>query len=247
MDTPVSFPESWTPPRELSRALPREVRMSGQGTFMALMAAVFLVAAIPLFLWVRNQDAQRTARVERLRTEGSEAQGEIVRLWREGKSSTPMVAYAFSADGRRFQGKSSVPGVRWDHLRKAGFLPVRFLPADPHINHPIEWEESPEPAWLPFLFPAVLVGCGIAFLAMLRRQAGLVAEGLPTPGIVTGCYRTKGGWVVRYRFRTKDGAIAKGSSQARRQEKGATVCVLYLQQNPRRNMMYPACLYRVEV
>jgi hypothetical protein len=251
METPVSFPESWTPPRELSRALPREVRTSGRGMFMALLAVVLLAASVPLFLWERNQGAQQAARVERLRTEGRVATGEIVRLWHKSGSSkrrpAPMVTYAFSAGGRRFAGESSVPEARWDRLQTAGFLPVRFVPADPNINHPLDWEESPQPVWLSFVLAGVLVGCGIAFLARLRRQARVMAEGLPTPGIVTGCYRTKGGWMVRYRFRTKDGAVVHGSSQAGRLEAGATVCVLYLQSNPRRNLMYPGCLYRVQL
>jgi hypothetical protein len=247
MDTPVSFPESWTPPRELSRALPREIHMSARAIFMAVVAALLLAAAVPMFLLVQNEGAQRAARIESLRAQGREAQGEITRLWREGNSSTPMVAYAFSADGRRFQGKSSVPARLWDGLQKGGFLPVRFLPSDPKINHPLAWEESPQPPWVPFLFPAWLVGWGIVLAAKLRLQAAVVAEGLPTAGIVTGCHRTKGGWTVRYRFRTKDGAMAKGSTQTRKMETGATVCVLYLPQNPRRNLMYPACLYRVEV
>jgi len=247
MDTPVSFPESWTAPRELSRALPREVRMKGRGIFQATMAALLLVASIPLSLWMQNQNAERAARVERLRVEGQEAQGEIARLWHEGKSSTPMVGYAFSAGEVRFHGQSSVPGRLWDGLRKAGFLPVRFLPADPNINHPAAWDERADPAWPAFVVPAMLVAGGLVLLYILRRQAAVVAEGLPAPGIVTGCYRVKGGWMVRYRFRTKDGTIAKGSSQSHKMEIGATVCVLYLQQNPRRNLMYPACLYRVEV
>ena len=248
MDTPVSFPESWTPPRELSRALPREVRLKGRGIFKAAVAVVLLLAAIPLYLFLQNQHAQQAARVERLRVEGREAQGEIARLWHEGKSSTPMLEYAFSADGVRFHGQSSVPARLWDGLRKAGFLPVRFLPADPNINHPAAWEESPDPpAWVAFVVPAMLVAGGLVILFVLRRQAAVVAEGLPAPGVITGCNRVKGGWMVRYRFRAKDGAIAKGSCQTHKMEIGATVCVLYLQQNPRRNVMYPACMYRVEV
>jgi hypothetical protein len=221
--------------------------MKGRGIFKATMAVVLLVAAIPLYLFMQNQHAEQVARVERLRAEGHEAQGEITRLWHEGKSSTPMVGYAFSAGGVRFQGKSSVPGRLWDGIRKAGFLPVRYLPADPNTNHPAAWEESPDPAWLAFLVPAMLVGGSLAILFVLRRQAAVVAEGLPAPGIVTGCHRVKGGWMVRYRFRTKDGTVAKGSCQMHKLEIGTTVCVLYLQQNPRRNVMYPACLYRVEV
>jgi hypothetical protein len=246
MDPAVSFPEVWTPPRELARALPRDVGLSGLGMFKAILAVALAVAAIPVFLTMRGQYARQVAQMERLRTEGREAQGEIVRLWRQGRSSTHMVAYAFSVEEQRFHGQASAPSGVWDGLRKAGFLPVRFLPEDPKINHPAAWAQSPLPAWLPLILAVLLVACGVAILAVLRRQARLLAEGLPAPGVVTRCFRIKGGWAVRYQFRMKDGAIAKGSSQStHRLQTGAAVCVLYLKENPRRNQTYPLCSYRL--
>jgi hypothetical protein len=247
MDPVISFPEGWTPPRELARALPRDVSMSGRGIFKATVAVVLMVASVPAFLFLRNHSLQQAARIERLRVEGREATGEIVRLWRSGdRSATHMVAYAFSADGRRLRGEASAPPKLWDGLRKAGFLPVRYLPSDPGVNHPAAWDESRLPVWLVLLFPAMLLGGGVVILVVLRRQATLLAEGLTAPGVVTRCLRTKDGWRVRYQFRMKDGAVAKGSAQmSRRLEAGATLCVLYLQQNPRRNQTYPVCSYRL--
>jgi hypothetical protein len=247
MEPQVSFPENWPSPPELARALPREVRRSGRAIFLTAMAAVFLVAAIPAFVLMRNKFAQDAARTAALRTAGREVTAEIARLWHTGNPSTPMVGYAFTAGGRRIQGESSVPEELWDGIRKAGFLPVRYLPADPHINHPLAWEEPAVPAWLPFLFPVILAGGATMLLVVLGRQAELAAEGQPAPGIVTGCSRTKGDWRVRYQFRTKEGAILKGSSELRRRlEPGASVCILYLQQNPRRNQIYPLRFYRVD-
>jgi hypothetical protein len=247
MEPQVSFPENWPSPPELARALPREVRRSGRAIFLTTMAAVFLVAAIPLFVLTRTKFAQQEAQTVALRTAGREVTAEIARLWHTGKSSTPMVGYAFTAGGRRIQGESSVPEELWDGIRKAGFLPVRYLPADPHINHPLAWEEPAVPAWLPLVLPVIPVGGATVLLVILRRQAELAAEGQPAPGIVTGCSRTKGGWRVRYQFRTKEGAILKGSDRVhRRPEPGTSVCILYLQQNPRRNQIYPLWFYRVD-
>jgi hypothetical protein len=246
MEPEVAFPENWKSPPELARALPRDVRLTGRGIFSAVIAVVLLVGAVPLFLFLRGQDQQRVERTRLLRTEGQAAEGEIVRLWHEGKYATPMVRYAFTAGGLRIQGQSSVPKDRWDRIRIAGFLPVRYLPSNPKINHPAAWDEPSDPAWLALLCPLILAGCGLGVLWNLRRQAGVVAEGQPAPGSVTACYRIRGGWVIRYRFRTKEGAVAKGSSRGRRQEIGATVCVLYLRDNPGRSLMYPGCLYRVD-
>lgn len=248
MDPVVSFPEGWTPPRELARALPRDVRLSGRGLAKAILASVFLVASLPVFFWMRDHNERQAAQIEALRTGGRETLGAVTRLWLEGKSSTPTVAYAFSMDGRSFQGKSSAPDQVWKQLRVGGPLPLRFLPADPNINHPSAWEQQPLPAWLPLLLPAIFVTGGLVILAILRREAGLLAEGMPAPGVIAGCRRVKGGWAVRYQFRMKDGAIAKGRSQtAQRMTIGTTICILYAPQNPRRNHTYPMCSYRLDL
>jgi hypothetical protein len=248
MEAKVSFPANWAPPRELARALPREVSMSVRGTFMAILSVVFLVATVPLFIFVRNQDLRQAAPGELLRTQGREAQGEVTRLWRQTNPNTPMVTYEFSAGDRRLEGNASVPEKLWNAVRKAGFLPIRYLPSDPSINHPVAWQDPPPPVWLPFFLPAFLVGCSIVLVVSLRRQARLAAEGCPSVGVVTGCYRVKRRWSVRYQFRTKDGVTAKGSSRLDHPlDTGAAICVLHLPENPRRNQIYPLPLYRVRI
>jgi hypothetical protein len=247
METSVAFPENWTPPRELTRALPRETQLSGRGKLMAVMGWIFLMASIPVYILMQNQDRERTARVEALRTQGREANGEIVRLWHSsGKSHTPMVSYAFTANGVRLHGESSVPGDSWDGIQKVGFLPIRYLPSNPATNHPAAWEESGPPAWMTFIFPVILVVAGAFMLWNLRRQSQVAAEGVPAAGVVTKCFRVKNGWVVRYQFRVKDGTVGFGRDQVHRKlEAGAAVCVLYLPEKPGRCFLYPMCSYRV--
>jgi hypothetical protein len=246
MDPQFAFPENWAPPRELTRALPRETQLTGRGKLMTVMAWVFLMATIPLYVWRHNQEAPAKAHSELLRTQGIEANGEIMRLWRRNGGRVSMVGYAFTANGARLTGESSVPAAMWPGIQKAGFLPVRYLPSDPSINHPAAWEASTSPASMPFLFPAMLAGAAGLLFWNLHRQSQLAAEGTPTAAVVTRCFRVKNGWMARYQFRLKDGTVASGRDQTYRQlEAGATVCVLYRSQNPRRNQLYPNCLYRV--
>jgi hypothetical protein len=247
MDPSVSFPENWTAPRELTRALPRETSMTGRAIAVVIMGGLFLLGSVPLFIFFRGENVRQTARAEALRTQSLQATGEIVRLWHsDNKEHTPMVTYAFTANGIRLQGDSSVPEKLWEGIRKAGFMPIRYLPSDPSINHPLAWEPSIEPAWVPFTLPVLLAGVAIGLLIHVRRQGQVAAEGVPAVGVVNRCFRVKGGWAVRYQFRMKDGAIARGSSQAgHRLEVGSAICVLYLPPNPRRNQMYPLRFYRV--
>jgi hypothetical protein len=213
---------------------------------MVVMAGMLLTGAIPLYVWMHNQQVRTAAHNELLRTQGQEAKGEIVRLWRRDRGRVPMVGYAFTANGVRLRGESSVPSAAWPGIQKAGFLPVRYLPSNPAINHPAAWEASTPPSWLLLLVPAMLVAGGGFLLWNLHRQSQLAAEGTPAAGVVTKCFRVKNGWMVRYQFRLKDGTVASGRDQIyRKLEAGVSVCVLYRSENPRRNQLYPTCMYRV--
>jgi hypothetical protein len=246
LDPNVAFPENWTPPRELSRALPRETTLSGRGMFNIILGGIFLIAAIALGFWIHNDGAQQAQQTSALHAQGQEANAEITRLSREGKGSTPAVAYAFTANGVRIVGHASAPNDLWPKLQKAGFLLVRYLPSNPAVNHPAAWDPDGVPAWFPVLIPAMWAVGALILLNMLRRQAQVAAEGIPAPGVVTKCSRIKGGWSARYQFRTKDGAIVKGRDRVySKLEPGANVCVLYLAEKPRRSYLYPLCLYRV--
>ena len=248
MDPTVSFPANWKPPRELTRAIPRETRVSGRGMLNVILGGVFLIAAIVLGVWLRNEGAQDRAHAELLRTQGQEANGEITQLWHRDRGRVNMVSYAFTANGVRIRGESPVPDGQWKSIQKAGFLKVRFLPSNPGVNHPAAWDESnPVPAWFPILVPSMWAVGSVILLISLLRQRKVAAEGLPAAGVITRCFRIKGGWAARYQFRMNDGTVAAGRDRVySRLEPGATVCVLYLPENPRRNYLYPLSLYRVE-
>jgi hypothetical protein len=243
MDPSVSFPAGWTAPPELMGALPRETRMSKDGIWAAMRAAFLLLAAIAIVLLSCNMEASEIARRAALRRDGREAIGEVKDLqhvW----GSAHTVSYAFNANGVALTGKSSAPEHIWSGLRKALPLTVRFLPSNPAINHPAAWEESVLSDWFTFAIAPLSAGAGILVLLQLRRQRQLVAKGVPAAGVVTKRSRnSRGLWWVFYEFRTEDGRVAKGSDRACL-EIGATICVLYLPQDPRRNQGYLGSWYR---
>jgi hypothetical protein len=246
MEPTVAFPRNWTPPRELRGALPRETHISGRGMFNIVLGSVFLIAAVYLGVWMHDEGERQAAKTATLHAQGQEVTGEINKLWLRDKGSEPMVGYAFTANGVRITGEATVPKDRWPGIRKAGFLPVRFLPSNPAVNHPSAWDEAGMPAWFPFVMPLMWLVASVLLLISQRRQRQVAAEGVPAAGVVTSCSRIKGGWAARYQFRTNDGLIAKGRNKVpSRVEAGATVCVLYLPRNPRRCYIYPLSLYRV--
>jgi hypothetical protein len=246
MDPTVSFPTNWSPPPELRRAIPREKHLSGRAKLKVILGGVFLIAAVVMGFWLHNEGAQDTAQTQLLRTQGQEANGEITKLWHRDRGRGNMVSYAFTANGVRIRGEASVPKERWASIQKAGFLPVRFLPSNPAINHPAAWDETSVPDWFPILVPSMWAVGSLILLISLLRQGKVAAEGVPVAGVVTKCFRIKGGWATRYQFRANDGTVVNGRDRVySRLEPGATVCVMYLPENPRRNYLYPMSLYRI--
>ena len=246
MDPQFAIPENWKAPRELNRAVPRETTLTARGRMMQVMGCIFLIAGIPLYVWLHNDTVRTDTQNEVLRSQGVQAEGEITRLWTRDRGREHMVAYAFTANGLRLHGESQVPSNRWDGMQKAGFLPVRYLPTNPAVNHPAAWEAPSTPVWAPFLFVGFLGAAGVFLLWILRRQKQLAAEGTPAPGVVTRCVRIKNGWVVRYRYRAKDGTELNGRDRApARLDPGTPVCILYGPENPRHSALYPGCTCRV--
>jgi len=243
MDPQVSFPEGWTVPPELTGAAPRETERSEEGAGSVLSVTLLVLAAIAMVVLSFIADARQKAKTEVLRREGRETMGRVTGL--RHKPGAYTVRYAFNANGVAITGESPAPEDTWNGLRDADPLAIRFLPSNPAINHPAAWEGSGKSYWVMFFIPAMPVAGAILILIQLRGQRRLVAEGVPTAGVVTRCARgSRGGWFVNYQFRTADGSAAKGSANLR-MEIGATICILYLPQNPQRNQPYLGSWYRV--
>ena len=132
-------------------------------------------------------------------------------------------------------------------IRQPDRILVRFLPADPAINHPDAWEWS-------LLFNAKAIYVSVFFLilgsfilAILYAERRFVREGSPTVATVTSCKLKAGLFILEYDFSAEDGASIKGSGESRiPREIGLNISVLYLPQNPRRSRPYPTPNFRVE-
>jgi hypothetical protein len=238
--------ENWTVPPEVSGPVPRKTRMAGPAIFMAVMAGILVAGSIPILLALRGSNEEAKAFNEVLRAHGRETTGQIIRVWSTGgKSPTRSVSYSFTADGSPVQGYSSVPSELFGGLQKVRSLPVQYLPSDPKTNHPAAWQEPVDAAWVAFPLPSLTMAVGLLLALYLRRFAAVMARGLPVPAVVTRCVSVKGGGLVGFQYRTRDGASFNGSSQfPRRKEVGAVLCVLYLPENPGRSQVYPSVLFR---
>jgi hypothetical protein len=244
----AALARNWKPPVELSGAGPREVRLSAGGKAVTCLAVLIFGGAVAAGVGLSRVAARQQTERATLRAAGAEIEGMVTRRWRDGdKSETPRVAYEFQYGGHTYHGSSGAPRRTWDSLAVGSPLTVRFVPANPKLNHPAEWETDVLPKFLPGVISAILVLLGGLIVFAIRRESRLLSEGRPAPARVTKVTRVKNGHMLRYEFRTLNGEVVKGRGHSRRaQPVGVTLCVVYDRDNARRNEPYPFNLVRVD-
>jgi hypothetical protein len=247
-------------PSELTGELPRKVRATGNGIYLTFLASAFLAFAFAAAVWACLNTVRQTEHRAALRGDSSVTAGEITRT-RKMKSSE-IVYYTFSANSRSYRGEAELPWQLHRDVERSNSLIVRYLPTDPDVNHPAAWEWSFF-WWLPlstdvvhlpefskesewFMALPIFGPLGFVLFIGLRTERKLLIEGVPADGLVTECAPgTRGGYRVKYEFRTEDGRVVQGKCGGERQEIGATICVLYLRRDSRQNNLYSKQNYRV--
>lgn len=243
MESAFSFPVELTAPNELRGQARRRILLTGSGFQMALAAAILLVLAVAGALWLSAHAERRNQRITELRHDGVQAAGTITSLQSSG-SAGPTVNYTFTANGATFSGQASVPPELARAVSHAGSLPIRYLPADPAVNHPAAWVSSPGWAWL--VAPVISATLGLLLLLPLTVERRMAMEGAPVLAVVSKCARGRDGYVVNYEFRSPSETKIKGRGWCKgHQERGEGVWVLYLPKDPRRNLPYPLNYWRV--
>jgi hypothetical protein len=244
MNSDFTKSDAQAAPREPIGSAPRKVHLSGYGVAAWIVAAL-LVAWVPFFVaWLYMQTQNRMA----LRQDGRVVLAEITGHW---LTSRPL-EYTFTVDDVAFSGKARVPQNFVESLRGADHILVRFLPANPTMNHPEAWEESVHSYLVLFcIFSSLCAIMSSLIVATLLEDRRLALDGIIAVGAVTSCKMQKGAWggigyQIKSSFRTGDGrpVIGKDVSRSPR-EVGASVWVLYLPQDPVRNILFPSPYYIV--
>ena len=242
------FDRHWTPPDSLGYSSLRPVRLTGQGKALIAVTVALVIGAVVLGVFLGGVARHQTEEQRLLRTEGIPADATVTRAWiAAGKERQPLITYRFEYAGRAYTSRVKTPRKIWSGLSKGATVPVRFVPSQPSINHPIAWNAPAFPLWLACLLAGTLAALSFLPPIPVRRQARLVAEGRPAAGRVTGFKKTDKAIQVQYEFRLLNGAIAKGKTNTSKPPvEGAPICVLYDPENPRRNALYPLSLVRLE-
>lgn len=248
--TDRGFPitESKAIPTVLMGPVPRKVRMSGTGwaNIIAVMAFLGLAAAWTFYIYGKSMPVLKVRST--LRIGASESMGQITKEWTSGRNSTQHISYAFDVAGNIYTGDSTVPDAIWKQLKNDSEVKIDYLPTDPTINHPGGWEESTWSIWSPLMVALAPALGGFSLIMKLRSQRRLAVAGLPAQGHITELTKgNRGGFMMKYEFRTEAGDLVGGGYGGDRTlEIGSAVCVLYLPAQPHRNQIYPIETFQVD-
>jgi len=174
-----------------------------------------------------------------LRQQGYETNGEVTKSY-SGRGSVDVV-YRFSADGVLYSGRAQMIGDNYRIQAQGDKILIRYLPKNPRVNQPANWEWFS--VWeLPYyvLGLVLLVGLGALLVAgwRIRRLARI---GIVVEGRVTGCVPDRNQFKAYYEFTTEAKVWLEGSARTSEEcEVGTPIPVIYLRSNPKRNDLYLA-------
>ena len=233
-------------PSELRGSLPRKVQLnSANGPAMVVAVALCLGVGGIAFGFDCYSNSKEIRHRTVLRREGRDTVGKVSAT--HAGHGSPTVSYAFKVDEGYYSGKAELPNYRLI-LHESDPIAVRYLPADPTVNHPADWEWSGLNIMdlVPQAFVLFFIIVGIIPLVALFRDRKLAREGRRAKAVVKDCSPHKTEFRVEYEFLTDDGAPVTGrTSVSDEYGTGARVWVLYLPQKPQRNSMYPLRYFEV--
>lgn len=236
-------------PVELIGPRPRKVRMTGTGWANVLTGALFFLLGVAFEIAIVRSVMHDAAIQNELRLNGSEASGQVTSK-RTGRLFGTHVSYTFAVDKAVYGGVAKTPIGIWDRLHETDSLPIRYLPANPSVNHPLAWEDSTlSGLWL------LALGAGLAFFGLLIVRKFPLQRRLAIEGIAVSARIAEREWQgpsrgqisVDYTFKNENDEIEMGSCRIDFPPKaGSKTCVLYLPTDPSRSGIYPLEFFRIE-
>src|SRR6476646_2140206 len=127
----------WKPPVELSTSTPREVKLSGSGIALAVLAVALFAGAIASVVFLSRIGARQAEDSRELRASGIVVKGTVTRHYRtSGKDSEHRIAYEFQYQGGIYRSTVRTPRNIWSKLDVGSPIDIRVTPGRPERNHP---------------------------------------------------------------------------------------------------------------
>ncbi len=238
-------------PDELQGSIPREVRLSGGGVVLAVVAVAMAVGALvsAILMSIAYQRQQREQQIRE--RDAVTVQAEVADVTvRRGDNPRRIVTYRYEAGGRLYTGRTSFGERAHRELEAGSRIAIGYVPSAPGTSWMIGHEPGGVPLVAIVLIPLGLVSGAAAMALGLRRQWILLMEGRPALARVIDqkrVHRDKHrAYQVTYEFQTLSGSTKTGSFEVGKNPPavGTVVPIVYHPDNPRRTAKYPLTLVR---
>jgi hypothetical protein len=238
--------ERFALPSELSGAVPRDVRLTGGGIALAVVALAMaigaLVAAISMSVAYTRAEGQRQLR-ER---EGHAVDAEIVQVSvTRAEHPRRTVTYRYGVNGRYYIGRTTSPERDRRDMAQGGRIPIGYVSSHPEMSWTIGYEPEGFPLWVIPLTSISLLVAAAAIARCVWRQWVLLSEGRVTQARVTE-YKKVGkerrhAYRVSYEFQTLSGArhTARCDVAKTPPPVGTMMPIVYHRDKPQWSAAYP--------
>jgi len=233
---------------EINASIPRRVRLSPEQPKMLLFSLLAFVAAGAIWFGFYSYYSGHVQQREVLRRDGRELVAQITEL--PSSKSHTYVQYTFRVGRVWYSGEAKLlDGPLKVKVGQA--ILIRYLPADPTINHPAAWVWTLGSDIVPILFLLLLSGVGFLPAVMLPmkllRERKLARDGWCVDGRVTACAPNRTRFSVDYEFHTQENVLVEGSNDycEEEYELGSAIRIIYLGDHPKRNAFYPLPAFRI--
>ena len=228
---------------EINAEIPRRLRLDGLTIKVLTGALLTLLAGIGLLVWIANGTLTGLHTRDILRRDGQLAYGDITKVSvnRGGED----VRYSFLVDGVLYSGYAEMQGEHYTVPGDSKKIPLCYLPNDPRVNQPTNWQWVSVWDFFPFLLLFAIMAVAARAIIMALRLATLARMGVVVIGKVIGCAPNKKLFTIYYEFTGKDNAVVEGKCDLLDEyETGTSIPIIFLRSNPKRNTRYPISGFR---
>jgi hypothetical protein len=224
--------------------IPRRVHFDSLSVRALNVAVLMLLCGVVIFVWMSYGTIAGMHVQHVLRLNGRTVSATITRISENRVGE--LVRYAFSVDGVLYSGQAEMEGVDYTAPGDRNSVLVRYLPSDPRVNQPINWQWISAWDFFPLLLLMSITGIGANVILKAFRLKTLMRFGIVTEGRVTACAPKNKLFTVYYEFRAEGDATVEGSCDLLDEyEAGAKLPVIYLRSNPKKNRRFPVEGFRI--
>jgi hypothetical protein len=228
---------------EINARIPRKVRFDGNTTAALNVGLLIFLSGLAVLVWLLLDTAKNLSIQSTLLQDGRLVNGTVTAssVNRGGTN----VKYTFIVGGVPYSGHAEMKADHYSVPDDPRLISIRYLPADPHVNQPVNWKWASMWDLFPFLLLISMTAVGAKVMVTALRLTNLARNGLVVVGKVTGCTPKKRLFTVFYVFTSMAKEEIEGSCDLLEEyEAGAAIPIIYLQSNPERNTKYPVAGFR---